>query len=56
MAPERIARFIQGVRMYCPKCMKQVTPVTYIINDSNGMTVGFDYECDQCNTLLKRMK
>jgi hypothetical protein len=54
VAPERVARYIQGVRLYCPSCVKQITPVTYLINDANGMTTGIEFGCDSCNTILKK--
>jgi hypothetical protein len=55
MASERLARYIQGIRLYCPRCEKQVTPITFILNDSNNTTTGFEFTCDSCNTTLKKV-
>jgi hypothetical protein len=41
----RIYRYIQGVRLYCPRCKVLVTPYTVIVNDEEGNTVGIEFEC-----------
>jgi hypothetical protein len=38
-------RFIPGVKLYCPDCRKFVTPDVIIINDKDGHTTSFEFEC-----------
>jgi hypothetical protein len=53
MAQARLARYIQGVRVYCPTCEKQITPITYIYNNINNMTTHISFECDVCHSEVK---
>lgn len=43
---KRITRYIQSIRIYCPVCKKYVTPDSIVINNDEGHTVAFEFECD----------
>lgn len=49
-----IARYIQGIRIYCPDCKKQVTPTMIIQNDDDGLTRVIEFHCD-CGYIAPRL-
>ena len=58
---QTFARYIQGIQMYCSKCNKTVTPVTIVMNDAikdgdENRTVELQFDCQDCNTIIKRVK
>ena len=50
-----IARYIQGIRVYCSRCEKQITPTTMVENNADGVTVGIELHCD-CGNIISKMK
>jgi hypothetical protein len=58
---QTFARYIQGIRLYCGKCNKSVTPVTIILNDTikdgdDSRTIELQFDCDTCKMIIKRVK
>ena len=41
-----LKRYVRGIRRYCPKCNKTVTPYLLVDNDQTDTTVGFALKCD----------
>ena len=55
------ARYIQGMRLYCSKCQRVVTPTTIIMNEATKdgdehRTTELQFDCGDCNTIIKRVK
>ena len=47
MTTEHVTRFVQGIRVYCKECKKDVTPILTITND-DGRSTKIDMRCDSC--------
>ena len=45
-ATKMLTRYVQGIRRYCPKCKRFVTPYLDIENDKDGITVAMYLRCD----------
>ena len=42
----RLARYIQGIRIFCPLCKAYVTPYTVIIGNDEGYTEAIEFVCN----------
>jgi RNase P subunit RPR2 len=50
-------RFIQGVRVMCARCKKQITPyLTMDIDDVTGLTTQIECHCLDCHTMARVFK
>ena len=53
----KLQRFIQGVRLWCPHCDKEVTPYLMLDNDDKtGHTDSIDCVCPDCNRMIRRLQ
>ena len=45
-ATKMLTRYVQGIRRYCPKCKRFVTPDLDIENDKDGIPVAMYLRCN----------
>jgi Zn ribbon nucleic-acid-binding protein len=53
----KLQRFIQGIRLPCPSCQKDVTPYLMLdVDDSTGLLDEIGCACPNCQKTIRVLK